>query len=62
MMDDEDRWLWCGHCHRPVKVLINRRSITLRCEGCEREMVYEASPPGGDKDGLPPFLAGGEKD
>jgi len=61
---DDDRWLWCGPCSaelgEPVPVEFIRRDarrLVIRCPRCGRMLRYHTQPPGGERDGLPPFLA-----
>lgn len=52
------RWLWCGFCQQPVRISRHTRGrLCLYCTGCGRSFEWWGEPPGGETNGLPPFLA-----
>lgn len=55
--DEDARWLWCGPCRQPVTLARGSRyRVRLYCTNCGRSFEWQSEPPGGEENGLPPFL------
>jgi len=56
MSEYNGRWMWCGECQEPLLVSVTNAGIVIECPTCNRRFEHQAQPPGGEVDGLPPFL------